>query len=234
MAADGLEQVLAGAHVSAEVTAPRPDHRALLLAVDGLVPGPGDARSEALLVLAEDEVRTASAGPVEELPRVAAWWEAYRAFGAKPPRTRNSLEALLRRAPDGLPRVDRLTDVYNAVSVLYQVPPGGEDLAAHVGPPRLVRATGNEPFDTGAGGAAAVEHPEPGEVVWRDDAGRHLPALELAPGPTHDPVRQHDPALFVLDALEPLDDDALTAAADDLAGARLGPVARRLPPEGAR
>ena len=37
-------------------------------------------------------------GPTEQLPHVAAWREAYRAFGTKPQRTRNSLEALLRRA----------------------------------------------------------------------------------------------------------------------------------------
>ena len=49
----------------------------------------------------------------------AAWREAYRAFGAKPQRTRNSLEALLRRAEGGLPRVNRLTDAYNAISVIH-------------------------------------------------------------------------------------------------------------------
>jgi DNA/RNA-binding domain of Phe-tRNA-synthetase-like protein len=75
---------------------------------------------------------------------VAAWREAHRAFGAKPKRTRNSLEALLRRAESGLPRVDRLTDYYNAVSVLHQIPLGGEDLTRYAGP-RLVRVTGDEP-----------------------------------------------------------------------------------------
>ena len=40
---------------------------------------------------------------VEQLPHVAAWREAYRAFGAKPQRTRNSVEALMRRAEAGLP-----------------------------------------------------------------------------------------------------------------------------------
>ena len=56
---------------------------------------------------------------------MAAWREAYRSFGAKPQRTRNSVEALLRRAETGLPRVNRLTDIYNAVSVLHQIPVGG-------------------------------------------------------------------------------------------------------------
>jgi hypothetical protein len=85
---------------------------------------------------------------------VAAWREAYRAFGAKPQRTRNSLEALLRRAASGLPRVNRLTDRYNAVSVLHQIPLGGEDLTRYAGPPRLIRAAGDEPFDTVADGIA--------------------------------------------------------------------------------
>jgi DNA/RNA-binding domain of Phe-tRNA-synthetase-like protein len=68
---------------------------------------------------------------VEELPHVAAWREAYRAFGAKLRRTRNSLEALLRWAASGLPRVNRLTDCYNSVSVLHQIPLGGEDLTRY-------------------------------------------------------------------------------------------------------
>ncbi|MBG6067005.1 hypothetical protein [Micromonospora ureilytica] len=43
-------------------------------------------------------------------------------FGAKPQRTRNRLEALLRRMAAGLPRVNRITDVYNAVSITHGIP----------------------------------------------------------------------------------------------------------------
>src|SRR6516165_9272527 len=160
-----LEEFLAGARVDAAVFALRPDYRALLLAVDGIAPGPGDQDSDALLHAAETAARQAlDGGPTEQVPHVAAWREAYRAFGAKPQRTRNSLEALLRRAASGLPRVNRLTDLYNAVSVLHQIPLGGEDLTRYAGAPRLVRATGTEPFDTAAEGAAVIEYPEPGEV----------------------------------------------------------------------
>lgn len=158
---------------------------------------------------------------------------AYRAFGAKPQRTRNSAEALLRRAESGLPRVNRITDVYNAVSVLHQVPLGGEDLDRYDGPPRLVRATGQEPFDTTAGGEPVVEHPDPGEVVWVDNAGvtcRRWNWRQAHRTALHDGTTA---ALFILDALDPLSDDALAAAADDLVAhlTRLGPdvsVARRL------
>ncbi len=229
-----LTQFLAGGHVNERVFELRPDYRAMLLAVAGLVPGPSDKVSDDLLKAAEAAARDALAGrPAEQLPHVAAWREAYRAFGAKPQRTRNSLEALLRRAEGGLPRVNRLTDIYNAISVLHQIPVGGEDLTRYNGSPRLVRAGGTEPFDTMADGAAVTEHPDPGEVVWCDDAGvtcrrwnwRQARRTQLSDDTTS--------ALFILDALEPMTDEELRAAADDLVASldQLAPdllVTRRL------
>ena len=226
---DKLEAFLAGARIDSAVFALRPDYRALLLAVDGIQPLSGDADSEALLRRAETHARQAMSGiPVEELPHVAAWREAYRAFGAKPQRTRNSVEALLRRAQTDLPRVNRLTDIYNAVSVLHQVPLGGEDLDCYVGPPRLIRADGTEAFDTVAGGEPVLERPEPGEVVWCDDAGvtcrrwnwRQARRTQLRDDTTA--------ALFILDVLDPITDDDASAAADELTEhmAHLGPDVR--------
>lgn len=234
-----LQKLLAGAQVDAAVLALRPDYRALLLALDGLVPGSSDQASDAVLHAAETTAREALRNcGVEQVPQVAAWREAYRAFGAKPQRTRNSLEALLRRAASGLPRINRLTDLYNAISVLHQVPLGGEDLARYAGAPRLVRATGVEPFDTVADGFAVIEYPDPGEVVWCDDAGvtcrrwnwRQARRTQLGEDTTA--------ALFILDALDPMADEALDAAADDLVLhlTLLGPdvrVTRRLVTDGA-
>jgi DNA/RNA-binding domain of Phe-tRNA-synthetase-like protein len=165
---------LAAASVAREVMGLCPEHgyAALLLAADGLAPGPSDAASDALLAAAQERAAGRLAGrPPEQLPEVSAWRDAYRAFGAKPQRTRPSVEALLRRLGAGLPRVDRITDAYNAVSVAHLLPVGGEDRAAYRGPARLVRAAGGEVFDTMENGLRAVEHPDPGEVVWRDDAG---------------------------------------------------------------
>jgi DNA/RNA-binding domain of Phe-tRNA-synthetase-like protein len=229
-----VERFLASACVDAAVFALRPDYRVLLLAVDGIVPGPGDQASDALLRAAEAAAREVlRSGPAEELPHVAAWREAYRAFGAKPQRTRNSLEALLRRAASGLPRVNRLTDCYNAVSVLHQIPLGGEDLTRYTGPPRLIRAAGDEPFDTMAGGIAVTEHPEAGEVVWCDDAGVTCRRWNWRQARRTQLREDTSTALFILDALDPVTDEALHAAADDLLAhlARLGPgahAARRL------
>ena len=224
-----LQEFLAGGRVDAAVFALRPDYRAVLLAVDGLVPGPSDQASDAVLQAAEAAADEALRGrPVEQLPHVAAWREAYRAFGAKPQRTRNSLEALVRRAASGLPRVNRLTDTYNAVSVLHQVPLGGEDLTRYTGAPRLVRATGTEPFDTVADGATVIEHPDPGEVVWCDDAGVTCRRWNWRQARRTQLREDTTAALFILDALDPVTGQALHAAADDLSArlARLGPGVR--------
>jgi DNA/RNA-binding domain of Phe-tRNA-synthetase-like protein len=229
-----LEEFLSGGHVDAGVFELRPDYRALLLAVDGLDPTGNDPSTDALVAAAEAAAREAlDAVPVEELPHVAAWREAYRAFGAKPQRTRNSLEALLRRAGSGLPRVNPLTDLYNALSVLHQVPIGGEDLDRYAGPPRLVRALGDEAFDTAADGATVIEHPDPGEVVWCDDAGVTCRRWNWRQARRTALADDTSAALFILDALGPMTEIALTAAGDELAEhlGRLGPdvrVARRI------
>ena len=226
---DLIQHVLDVADVDAAVFELRPDYRVVLVSVDGIEPRPSDESSDALLREAEAFARRAlTEKPVEEWAHVAAWREAYRAFGAKPQRTRNSLEALLRRAEAGLPRVNRLTDIYNAISVLYQVPLGGEDLTRYRGAPRLVRATGQERFDTVAGGEPVIEHPEPGEVIWRDEEGVTCRRWNWRQGRRTQLRDDTTTALFIFDALEPLSDDALRSAADDLAGrlTRLGPDVR--------
>ena len=214
---------LAAATVDAAVFDLRPDYRAVLLAADSLRGGPSDEASEHVLAAAEVTTRQHLDGQMpEQLPHLAAWREAYRAFGAKPQRTRPSVEALLRRLdPAGLPRIDRITDVYNAVSIAHLLPIGGEDRDAYAGPPRLVRAAGTEPFDTTAGGEPVVEHPAAGEVVWRDDAGVTCRRWNWRQALRTRITTATTSAVFILDALDPLDDEAAHAAADALTEALL-------------
>lgn len=103
----------------------------------------------------------------------APWAEVFTRFGAKPKRTPCSAEALRKRVlRDGsLPSIDPVVDLYNAISIRYAIPVGGENIEAYVGQPRLVVADGSELFDTVKDGEVAHESPEPGEVVWRDDLG---------------------------------------------------------------
>jgi DNA/RNA-binding domain of Phe-tRNA-synthetase-like protein len=117
---------------------------------------------------------------------------------------------------DGLPNINRLVDLYNAVSVEYALPVGGEDLARTVGVSRLTLATGEETFDTVRSGEPVVDHPAAGEVVWIDDAGvtcrrwnwRQCARTRLTEVSTD--------AWFVLERLEPQPLPTLAAAADAL------------------
>lgn len=216
------ESWLGQAQVSEDVRALRPDYSALLILADGLRPGASDEHSEQLLQAAESNAisRLSEDATPEELPELAAWRETYRAFGAKPQRTRPSVEALVRRAESGLPRVDRITDTYNAISVMHLLPMGGEDADLYAGHARLIRATGTENFETMVNGEVAIEHPEEGEVVWADDLGvtcrrwnwRQSVRTRITGGTTS--------ALFIIDALgEVIDQESLARAGAELEAA---------------
>lgn len=201
--------------VDPAVPALRPDFAVLALAVSGLDNGAGDATSEAWLRDAEAHARSHAAATLPT--HVVAWQEAYRAFGAKPQRTASSVEALWRRAAGpGLPRVNWLVDVYNAVSVLHALPVGGEDLARFAGPIRLVRATGAETFDTIKDGQPANDPPLAGEVVWADDLGVTCRRWNWRQGTRTRLTESSTAALFLLERLEPMSLDALDAAGDAL------------------
>ena len=194
----------------------RPDFVVLVMTAEGLANGPGDQESEGWLAEAAGKADAAD-------PHVEAWRDAYRAFGAKPQRTRPSVDALLRRA-DALPSINKVVDAYNAVSVEYALPIGGEDLDAYRGPARLVRATGDEPFDVMAGGEPAVEHPNAGEVVWRDDSGVTCRRWNWRQCVRTRLTETTKNGFFLLESLEPYPLDRLTEAGDRLA-ARLREIA---------
>ena len=212
------QRLLQAARIAPEIFELRPDYRALLIVVENIPPGPSDDSSEALLREAETSVQELlSKYPVTEFPHIAAWREAYKAFGAKPQKTRNSLEALTRRAEGGLPRVNRLTDIYNAISVKHQIPLGGEDLDRYDGSPFLIRATGQEPFQTFSGEEPKTELAAPGEPVWCDNTGITCRRWNWRQGPRTALTDETSRVLFILDALKPLSDDSLVQAADELA-----------------
>lgn len=204
---------LTGATVDEAVLALRPDYRALLVVVTGVRGGPTDEASDAALRRAEESARARLAGAApESLPEIAAWREALLGFGVKPRVARSSVEALVRRVDAGLPRIDRLTDLYNAVSVEHLVPVGGENLDRYVGPPRLVRAVGDEPFDTVADGQPVTVTADPGEVVWRDDLGVTCRRWNWRQCVRTRLDASTSSILFILDGLAPMSTDALETA----------------------
>ncbi|MFE4367832.1 B3/4 domain-containing protein [Streptomyces sp. NPDC056835] len=217
--------------VSDEVRTLAPGFTHLAVEAHGLVNGPSDADSSALLDDAARRLadRLDGRAPHEDA-HLAAWRAAYTAFGAKPSRTRNSAEALAKRALSdaGLPRINLLVDLYNAISVAHLIPVGGEDTDRIVGGMRLVRATGEEPFATVAGGETTVERPEPGEVVWCDDEGVTCRRWNWRQGVRTRLTEESVNAVFLLESLAPMTRDALDAAGAELAESleKLSPGAR--------
>jgi DNA/RNA-binding domain of Phe-tRNA-synthetase-like protein len=188
--------------VSDEVREAFPGYRAGVVVGDGLSNGPSVPLSVSLAPL--------------DHPHLVAWHEAFRAFGAK--RYQCSAEALIRRA-DEFPRINRLVDLYNAVSVAHAVPVGGEDVDHVAGPVRLVFASGREPFDGG-------DPPKPGEVVWADEAGVTCRRWNWRQGVRTRLTEDTRRAYFLFDALPELDDASLAAAMDDLSARLVGACPR--------
>jgi DNA/RNA-binding domain of Phe-tRNA-synthetase-like protein len=170
-------------------------------------------------VLLADAAAAAAAGVGEDIaahPAIAPWRQAYQAFGAKPSKYRSSIESLLRSArAQRIRSVNPLVDLYNIVSLIHQLPCGGEDLAAVRGDIRLERATGGEHFVPL--GADEAEPPQPGEVIYRDDVGvicrcwnwREADRTKLTPATTD--------AFLCIEALPPTGASQLRAACAELA-----------------
>ncbi|AYL34705.1 B3/4 domain-containing protein [Streptomyces sp. PDY-4] len=207
--------------VSDEVRALAPGFTHVVVEAHGLVNRPSDGESSALLDDAAGRLaaRLGGRAPHED-PHMAAWREVYTAFGSKPSRTRNSAEALARRAltAAGLPRINLLVDLYNAVSVARLIPVGGEDADRIRGGMRLVRATGEEDFVTVTGGAETVEHPDAGEVVWRDDTGVTCRRWNWRQGPRTRLTEETVSGIFLLESLAPMPVPDVEDAAAELAG----------------
>ena len=109
--------------------------------------------------------------PLSELPSLAAWRRAFTAFGVKPTQYRSAAEALLRRLTKqgDIPTLNLLVDLGNLVSIRYGLPAAVFDLRATTGTVTVCFAEGNERF-TDLGTSEAVA-PEPGEVIFVDEAG---------------------------------------------------------------
>ena len=169
------------------------------------------ALAQACRALGEEDAPWAEA-------HLTAWREVFMQFGAKPKRTPCSADALRKRAlRDGtMPSIDPVVDLYNAVSIRYAVPVGGENIAAYVGEPRLIVADGSELFDTVKEGAVIHESPEVGEVVWCDDRGVTCRRWNWRQGVRTRLSAEAERMWFILESLPAMPLAALHEAGDEL------------------
>ena len=106
-----------------------------------------------------------------ELPEVQAWRRTFAKMGLKPTQYRCASEALLRRfrKEGSLPPIHPLIDLCNALSLAFAIPIAVFDVARIADFLQVRPASGQEVYMTFSGEA---EHPEAGEVVFADAAGR--------------------------------------------------------------
>ncbi|MEM9202092.1 MAG: phenylalanine--tRNA ligase beta subunit-related protein [Actinomycetota bacterium] len=201
-----------------------PDYCAGLMVVGGLVSGPTDATAEAALVAAEERMQEPGDDEAASA-QVERWLDAFRSFGAKPKRTRPSADALRRRAAKGgLPRINRVTDLYNAISVVHGVPIGVEDVDHYDGDLRLVRAVGDETFATTDHGEPIIETVDAGEPIWRDDTGATCRRWNWRQTTRTALTETTVNAVFIVDTLGP-DAEALAATVLDELRSSIAPDA---------
>lgn len=222
-----MQGMLDGTSVSDQVRERWPQYHVLAIVAEGLNAAQFDLSHDPdPLGRAETFVRQQGETDWTSHPHLQEWMAAYAAFGAKPKRTSPSVLALIKRAGIGLPRIDPVTDLYNAVSVTHVLPIGGENLEAYVSAPRLDVAQGGEPFDTIECGELALDAALSGEVIWRDDRGvtcRRWNWRQCVRTRIDGKTRT---AIFLLEALGAMSDEELLAA-----GAELSAGLRRLFPD---
>lgn len=109
--------------------------------------------------------------PLSQIESLAAWRGVFRSFGVDPTQIRSACEALLRRLTKqgDIPSINTLVDIGNLVSIRYGLPVAIVDTRAMTGGITVKFAEGTERFTNL--GQAEIAHPDPGEVIFVDDAG---------------------------------------------------------------
>jgi DNA/RNA-binding domain of Phe-tRNA-synthetase-like protein len=138
----------------------------------GVTNGPSSAALADAYRAEQEEVRVRIGDtPLSEIPTLAAWRRAFRVFGVDPTAYRSAAEALLRRLTKqgSLPSINALVDIGNLVAIRYGLPVAMFDQRMVSGGTTVRFANGSERFtDLGSGNR---ESPEPGEVIFIDEAG---------------------------------------------------------------
>ena len=199
-----------------------PDAAIGVLVVRGLKPAaavpPEDAAAVARLLRDANEQanRHLTSNTISENEAVRVWREAYRRFKTKKG-ARCSIENLLKRVLKGNPvgSITPSVDVYNAISLKYALPVGGEDLDALAGDLRLGITEGGDPFLPI--GEDEDDPTLPGELCYRDDEGAVCRCWNWRDGQRSALKDDSANAILVMECVDPTRRADLEAALDEFA-----------------
>ncbi|MBN7772343.1 B3/B4 domain-containing protein [Clostridium aminobutyricum] len=143
---------------------------------------------------------------------ISVWREAYQQFKTKKG-VRCSIEALLKRIEKGtgISPINPLVDIYNAVSLTYGLPCGGEDMDTFKGDLLLTKAAGGEPFL--ALGDEEYDNALPGEIIYKDDDGAVCRCWNWRDGQRTMLTENTVNAFLIIESVDPDKSDDLESAA---------------------
>lgn len=142
---------------------------------------------------------------------ISVWREAYKQFKTKKG-VRCSIEALLKRIEKGtgVSPINPLVDLYNAVSLTYGLPCGGEDIDTFQGDLLLTKAVGGELFL--ALGDEENDNALPGEIIYKDDEGAVCRCWNWRDGQRTMLTENTQNAFLIIESVDPDRSDDLEAA----------------------
>ena len=176
------------------------------------------SQAESLAFLRDAEIHLRSAYTIEQFwmdKRVTAYLDAFKKFGTDPEVRRPAHVALAKRVLEGgqLPDINPIVNIYNAISITYLTPFGGENLEATRGDFRLFIAKGGEQWFPLGG-----EKAKPaigGELVWGDDIDLSTRALNWRQCDRTKMTNQTTIGFFVMDGFAGINREIMEAAASD-------------------
>jgi len=143
----------------------------LILAEDLKVKPERSEELESFILEAETQIaEILGKSELGDFPEIKSWRKTYREFGVKKTSYRSSVERLLKAVQSGrgLPRIFNLVDAYNAISILWRMPVGADDLSKIVQPLAFRFARDRDTFISLGDQQENIDPPLTGEVVYAD------------------------------------------------------------------
>ncbi|WP_080800339.1 B3/B4 domain-containing protein [Arabiibacter massiliensis] len=160
--------------------------------------------------------RHLTSNTISENEVVRVWREAFQRFKTKKG-ARCSVENLLKRVLKGNPvgSITPSVDIYNAISLKYALPVGGEDLGSLVGDFRLGITEGGDAFLPI--GEDEDDPTLPGELCYRDDEGAVCRCWNWRDGQRSALTDDSESAILVMECVDPARRADLEIALDEFA-----------------
>ena len=183
---------------------------------DEVDPADAEAIKRLLAEANEQADKYLTSNVISENEMVKVWREAYSKFKTKKG-ARCSIENLLKRVLKGNPvgSITPSVDIYNAISLKYALPVGGEDIDTVEGDFRLGVTDGGDAFMPI--GEDEEDPTLPGELCYRDDAGAICRCWNWRDGQRSALSDDSENAILVIECVDPARIDVLNEALDEFA-----------------